>query len=162
MIEIKQTKTYLSTTDSPTSGAIKKIIHDFVTKFLSITHNLATSMLELCLILTLIVEPKFSLFLPTPVLSPLYGIPNLVELFLPLRIDVPFFNLQDEVVKYDATPNPHDCPEMFLVSVDLNAELKQGLRPAFQKANNMFNTDADLQRSIDSDWLGNINLTFDK
>jgi hypothetical protein len=135
--------------DGSTSGAIKKIIHDFVTKFLSITCDLATSTLELCLILTLIIEPKFSLFLLTPVLSPLYGIPNLVELFLPLRIDVPLFNLQDEVVKYNATPDPHDCPKMFLMSVDLNAELKQGLKPAFQTTNHMFNVDADLQRLID-------------
>ena len=135
--------------DSPTSGAIKKIIHDFAAKFLSITHDLVTSTLELCLILTLIVEPKFSLFLPTPVLSPLYRIPNLIELFLPLRIAVPLFDLQDEVVKYVATPDPHDCPEMFLVSVDLNEELKQGLKPAFQKTNNMFDMDADLQRLID-------------
>jgi hypothetical protein len=53
------------------------------------------STLELWLILTLIIKPKFSLFLPTPVLSPLHRIPNLVELFSPLRIDIPSFNLQD-------------------------------------------------------------------
>jgi len=41
--------------------------------------------LELCLILTLIIEPKFSLVLLTPVLSPLYWISNLVELCSPLR-----------------------------------------------------------------------------
>jgi hypothetical protein len=113
-------------------------------KFLSITHDLATRTLELRLIFALIVEPKFSLFLPTPVLSPLYRIPNLVKLFLPLRINVPGFDSQDEVVKYDATPDPHDCPEMFLVSVDLNAELEQGLKPAFQKTNHMFDTNANL------------------
>jgi hypothetical protein len=129
-------------TNSPTSGAIEKIIHDFAAKFLSITHDLATCTLELCLIFTLIIEPKFSLFLPMPVLSPLYRIPNLVKLFLPLRIDVPSFNSQDEVVKYDATPDPHDCPEMFLMSVDLNAELEQGLKPAFQKTNHMFDVNA--------------------
>ena len=33
--------------DGPTSEAIKKIIHDFAVKFLSITHNLAMSTLEL-------------------------------------------------------------------------------------------------------------------
>ena len=131
-------------TDGPTSGATKKIVHNFVAKFLSITHNLAMSILELWLILALIIKPKFSLFLPMPVLSPLHQIPNLVELFSPLRIDVPSFNSQDQVIKYNATPDPHDCPQMFLMSVDLNAELKQGLKPALQKTNCMFDMDTDL------------------
>ena len=78
------------------------------------------------------------------VLSPLYQIPNVVKLFLPLRINVPSFDLQDEVVKYDATLDPHDCPEMFHVSVDLNVELEQGLKPAFQKTNHMFDMNVNL------------------
>jgi hypothetical protein len=54
--------------DGPTSGATKKIVHNFVAKFLSITYNLVMSMPELWLILALI-KPKFSLFLPMPMLS---------------------------------------------------------------------------------------------
>ena len=116
---------YLSMADSPTSRAVEKFIHNLAAKFLSVTHRVVTSTLELRLVIALVVKPEFCLVLSTSVLSALKCIPDLVELFLPLRIDVPSFNAQDEVVKYDTAADPHDCPYMFLVSVDLNAELEQ-------------------------------------
>jgi hypothetical protein len=105
--EFNTSEDLLSTTNSPTSRAVEKTIHNLVAKFLPITHGMVTSTLELRLTFTFIIKPKF---LPTPVLSPFSHVPELVEFLSPLGIDVPSFDSQDEIVKYYATPDPHDCP----------------------------------------------------
>jgi len=130
--------------NSPTSRAVKKVIQDLSAKSLSISHDLATRTLELRLMLTLIVKIK-RFTLPTPMFSPLCRIPHLIQLLAPFRVDVlAAFDSQDEVVKDDATSDPHNHPHMFLVGVDLNAKLEQGLKPAFQQTDCMFDADPNL------------------
>jgi hypothetical protein len=55
---------------------------------------------------------------------PFSFIPDVVELLAPLCIDVMGFNSQDEIVKNQATTYPDDCPQMLLMSIDLNAKLE--------------------------------------
>jgi len=43
---------------------------------------------------------------------------------MPLCIDVVSFNSQDEIVKNQATAYPDNCPQVPLVSIDLNAKLE--------------------------------------
>lgn len=80
---------YLSTADSPTSGAVKEIIHDFAAKSLSITHDLALSTLKFCLILTFIIK---ALFMSAPMLRPLPCVPYFIKFFAPRGINTPIFN----------------------------------------------------------------------
>jgi hypothetical protein len=51
-------------------------------------------------------------------------IPDVVKLLAPLCIDVVGFNSQDEIVKNQATTDPDDCPQVPLMSIDLNAKLE--------------------------------------
>jgi hypothetical protein len=63
---------------------------------------------------------------------------------MPIGIDAIAFNPQDKIVENDAASNPHNYPQMFVASVDLNTELEKGLKAALQQANCMFNADANL------------------
>jgi hypothetical protein len=98
----------LSTTDGPTTWAVKKILHEFAAKSLSVGHDTAASMFKIPLITALIISPK-GCFLPALVLT-LHFIPDIIQFLSPLCIDVPFLNSQDEVVQDDTTPDPHYHP----------------------------------------------------
>jgi hypothetical protein len=48
--------------------------------------------------------------------------------------------------------DPHDCPDVPLVHVYLNAEFKQGLKPALEQADRrMFDMDTNLQVGLISE-----------
>ena len=117
-------------------------MHDFLSELLTIAHGLATSAPVFCLILAL---PVKQFLLLVPKIRPLRCVPKIVKLFAPLGIVVPGLDSQNKVVKYDAAPDPHDRPDVFPMSVDLNTELEQGLKPAFQQANCVFDANTDLQ-----------------
>jgi hypothetical protein len=72
--------------DSPTGWAVRKILDNFMVKFLSIFHNAVASMFKVPLILTLIIKPE-GCFLSVPVLT-LPFIPDTIQFLLPLYIDV--------------------------------------------------------------------------
>ena len=93
---------------------------------------------------TIILTFYLSFLLPVSVLCPLPLIPEVVEFLSPLPMVIPCLNSQYEVMEDDTALDPYNSPKMFPVCVDLDLELKQGLKSAFKQSYGMLNTDADL------------------
>ena len=99
-------------------------------------------MFDLCQIV--ILTFCLSFLLPASVLCPLPLIPEIVEFLSPLSMVVPCLNSQYKVMEDDTASDPQNSPKMLLVHVDLDPELKQGLKSAFKESYGMLDTDADL------------------